>query len=139
MKALIKNNKVVQVEEKVFPVHQDLTWLDCPDECQPGWIYENNQLIPPPLEIFAKEDYARYLKNFIDTKAREKDYDDSVSCATYANSNNELWKQEALNFISWRDLCWEYAYNIQQQVETGAMQPPSMDEFLTNIPVLNWS
>ena len=52
MKALILKNKVVQVENDSFPVHKDFTWMDCPNNCEPGWVLDNGQLraqvIPEP-------------------------------------------------------------------------------------------
>ena len=44
-KALINNNIVIQVEENDFPVAVPLEWVDCPDECQPGWKIHNNRLV----------------------------------------------------------------------------------------------
>lgn len=48
MKALILNSRVIQVEQQQFPVAQPLYWLDCPENCQAGWAYTNNEFLPPP-------------------------------------------------------------------------------------------
>ena len=38
MKALIFNNKIVDVVPTEFEVHESMTWMDCPDDCTPtGW------------------------------------------------------------------------------------------------------
>lgn len=47
MKALIHGTRVCQIEEKEFPVHPSLQWIDCPIEVKPEWIYENGQFLPP--------------------------------------------------------------------------------------------
>lgn len=39
------NNKVVQVTENEFPVAKDLTWMDAPIECKPGWQLINGVLV----------------------------------------------------------------------------------------------
>ena len=36
MKALILNNKIVQISDREFPVHPDLSWTDCPDLAEVG-------------------------------------------------------------------------------------------------------
>ena len=36
MKALILNNKVVDVAETEFEVHESMQWMDCPVECEVG-------------------------------------------------------------------------------------------------------
>jgi hypothetical protein len=51
MKALIFENKVVDVVSEEFEVHESMTWMDCPDECEGNWTLENNTLIAPvPME-----------------------------------------------------------------------------------------
>ena len=36
MKALILNNKIVQISDSEFPVHADLSWVECPDLAEVG-------------------------------------------------------------------------------------------------------
>src|SRR5690606_11463257 len=68
--------------------------------------------------------YADALQNHINTKSRQKEYDNGFACASYANSTNETWKQEALDFIAWRDACWQYAIDIQAQIEANQIPAP---------------
>ena len=66
MKALIFENKVVDVVETEFEVHSSLTWVDCPVECKVGeWelVGGNLQAIPAPEDTrtyveFRQEQYA---------------------------------------------------------------------------------
>lgn len=39
MKALIHNNKVVDISETTFEVHEDLIWVDADDTVKTGWKY----------------------------------------------------------------------------------------------------
>lgn len=82
--------------------------------------------------------YSENLQYHIDYKAREKSYENGVSCASYFNSTNLTWAAEALQFITWRDSCWKYAYDIKSQVEQGQISTPSLDEFIAGVPALNW-
>jgi len=86
-----------------------------------------------------KDNYGVVLQNHIDAMAREKQYENGFSCATYINSTNETWAQEAADFIAWRDACWQYAYDIQAQVEDGQINAPSVEDFINNAPDLVWS
>lgn len=55
MKALVFNNKVVQVEAQQFEVHPSLVWVDCPSNVTAGWGYENGQFIEPePIKYIDK-------------------------------------------------------------------------------------
>lgn len=46
MKALVKENMVVQVDDKEFPVHPDLQWVNCDETVKPGCRYENGVFTP---------------------------------------------------------------------------------------------
>tara|TARA_R110000850_G_scaffold9336_1_gene34522 strand:- start:35 stop:346 length:312 start_codon:yes stop_codon:yes gene_type:complete len=47
MKALILNNKVVDIVNTEFEVHESLTWVNCSDDCVVGWTLEGDTLIEP--------------------------------------------------------------------------------------------
>jgi len=52
MKALIFENRVVDIVEKEFEVPETMTWMDCTDECTTFWTLEKGVLTPPsdPVE-----------------------------------------------------------------------------------------
>lgn len=54
MKALIRDNLVVDTAETPFEVHESMHWIDCPDECEAGeWSVINGvlQITPEPEPI----------------------------------------------------------------------------------------
>jgi len=65
MRALIFENKVVDVVETEFEVHPSMSWMDCSDECKAGeWELVDGtlQVIPEPEDTrtwleFRKADY----------------------------------------------------------------------------------
>ena len=48
MKAIIFDNKVIQLEKSEFPVSPEHTWMDAPDGCKNGWILVDGVLTAPP-------------------------------------------------------------------------------------------
>lgn len=46
MKALILNDKVIQVSEDVFEVHPSLHWEDAAEGCIAGWIWDGLETVP---------------------------------------------------------------------------------------------
>ena len=48
MKALIFENKVVDLSESEFEVAPTLSWMDCSDDCKVGWTLESGVLTAPP-------------------------------------------------------------------------------------------
>lgn len=85
-----------------------------------------------------KEQYAIALQRHIDDNAQQRDYDSGFSCASYVNSTKSAWASEAANFVAWRDDCWQYAIDIQTNVEDDIIEPPSVSDFIANAPILTW-
>jgi hypothetical protein len=49
MKALIFKGQIVDVVANEFPVAEELTWVDCPDNCVANiWTYSNGVCTSPP-------------------------------------------------------------------------------------------
>ena len=46
-KALVLNNKVIQISETNFDVAEPLQWVDCDEQVSVGWFYENNIFVAP--------------------------------------------------------------------------------------------
>ena len=44
MKALIHNNRVVDLSETPFEVHEEMFWIDAPDSVKTGWEYVDGDL-----------------------------------------------------------------------------------------------
>jgi hypothetical protein len=60
MKALIFNNKIVQVVETEFEVHKDLHFMDCPDNCVAhDWTLVDGVITEPTPKIDDGLDYQR--------------------------------------------------------------------------------
>ena len=92
MKALILDNKVVDVVEAEFEVHSSLTWIDCSNECfAGGWEVVDNvlQVIPTLADTrtYAEKRKAEYdqLNQF------EMQFDDKEnSTTTWVDKINEI-------------------------------------------------
>ena len=61
MKALIFENKVIDVQEVEFQVSKSLTWMDCPDNCKAGsWELVSGSLQEiPEVEVLYNEKRSR--------------------------------------------------------------------------------
>lgn len=143
MKALLKDTTVVDISEQGFPVHSSLRWMEAPEGCQTGWVLIDGTLQPKPEEPKTqeeiKQEYINAIKSLLNSKAQEKDYENELTISTYINSASATWQSEASQFVSWRDDVWNYAYNILDDVESGAIERPPLDDFINDAPVLDWS
>ena len=71
MKALIFNDKVVDVVSTEFPVSPEMTWMDCSDNCKIGWTLENGVLTEPTevrktYDAERKKEYNAILGEYLD-------------------------------------------------------------------------
>ena len=48
MKALIFQNKVVDLVDNEFPVSSEMHWMDAPEGCTTDWVLENGAVVAPP-------------------------------------------------------------------------------------------
>jgi len=78
------------------------------------------------------------LRKIVESKPVEKGYDSIATLSSYITSSNAQWKAEAEAFIAWRDSLFAFAYSELNQVQTGQIQPPSIDEFISSLPSLVW-
>ena len=88
-------------------------------------------------QIIIRE-YSRALQNHIDMTARDKSYENGWACSSYMASTNQVWQVEAQAFIAWRDLVWQYPIDIYDQVEAGVIEPPTLENFIENSPLMVW-
>jgi len=79
--------------------------------------------------------YTKAIENRILEVVKSYSYDSAVSMATYVTSTNPAWQAEAIAFVAWRDMVYEYGYSVLAAVEEG--EPvPTLEEFIAGIP--NW-
>jgi len=78
------------------------------------------------------------VQNVLDAKAQELDYDDGFTLATYATSTNERYKNQANQFIAWRDNVWDKCYEILNAFQSGEIEMPTVEYVLERLPNLEW-
>jgi len=93
MKALIFDNKVVDVAEKSFEVHNSMVWMDAPDECIVGWSLKDGKLVAPapdPEKTYAE----KRLKEYASLRQFELQYDDEINgTTTWKDAIEEIKKK----------------------------------------------
>lgn len=114
-----------------------------------GLIWNNTEIPKPSKEelnqwenevslIYLQKTIEKELRELIESKPGERGYDSIATISSYITSSNIQWKAEADAFIAWRDSVFEYAYNIQSQVQLGQISVPTIEEFISNVPILEW-
>lgn len=84
------------------------------------------------------EDYKTAIVARLDATAQSRLYDNAVSIATYVSSTIPAWAIEAMSFVTWRDAVWAYAYTELDKVMAGEREQPSVEELISELPVIAW-
>lgn len=92
---------------------------------------------PPPPPTIA--DYENAIQEVVDGSARERNFRDGVTLASYIGSTIPRWAAEAATFVAWRDAVWQYTYQQLEQFQLGTREQPSVADFLTELPVIDWN
>lgn len=107
-------------------------------DAQNLWQTKFDQVNNPIPQPVTQNDFIRAIKQQLDKKAQEKNYESEYSIASYTDSTNQQWQQEAQAFIAWRDAVWLYAYSELALVQAGDKPVPTIEQFLEGLPELNW-
>lgn len=78
-------------------------------------------------------DYENAIQNLVDSTARERQFRDGVTLASYIGSTKPKWAAEAQAFVAWRDNVWSYAYSELAKVQAAQRQQPTVEQFLAEI------
>jgi hypothetical protein len=99
---------------------------------------EDDQEVLAFLNPVTITDYENAIQNLVDTTAREKQFRDGVTLASYTASIKPKWAEEAQAFVAWRDVVWMYAYEEFEKVTNGTRPQPTVNAILDELPKIVW-
>ena len=114
----------VTTEPRPSPFHrwQDGQWVEDTEAAQQALLYQ----------------FEAAIQAHIDATARQRTYRNGDACATYVSSTNPQWAAEAAAFVAWRDAVWAHAFTELDKVQQGLRAQPTVEEFLLELPVMQW-
>lgn len=89
-------------------------------------------------DIPTEADFAAAIQAHIDGTARAREYNDAVTCASYAASTIPAWRADGEAFVSWRDGVWAYAFEQLALVQAGQRTQPTIAELIAELPPIAW-
>lgn len=84
------------------------------------------------------EAYSAAVQQLLDATAGERRYDSIQTAVTYRDDPNPQFASEAAALFAWRSAVWTYAYAELAKVEAGQRAVPTIAEFLTELPSIDW-
>ena len=85
-----------------------------------------------------KSSIVQQVQSRLDSFAQTKNYDSILSACTYANDNNETFKNEGQYCVEKRSATWEALYAILAEVEAGTRTVTSFADIEADLPTLAW-
>ena len=82
-------------------------------------------------------DYVAAMEALYDTKAKERRYDNRLTCALRAGYPGPF-QAEGQAFAIWMDNCNALGYQIMDEVLAGQRPVPTVPELIAELPGLEW-
>ena len=99
------------------------------EEYQPKMYYElDEDWSKTDDEIFKEIQNA--VQRILDDKAQSMNYDDGFTLASYYDSTIPKFKQEAMEFVEYRDKCWSKCYEMLNDYTSGKIRRPLVSEVI---------
>lgn len=92
-----------------------------------------------PTHEELKKMFTDVIQNYLDTTAQSRRYDSIFTAISYVNSTDETFAREAKACLEWRDKVWRTCYNILDEVEAGLREIPTIEELMSELPVIEWN
>lgn len=99
MKALIFENRVVDIQPEPFPVAPSMQWYDAPEGCQVGWLLENGQIVTNDKRTDA-EKVADELSSLREKRNRRLEKTDWWALSDRAMTQEQINYRQALRDIT---------------------------------------
>ncbi len=89
-------------------------------------------------EDYVKSQLKPFVQEYLDTKIKERDYDNIVSLCSYILSTNPKSYLEAQAGIKFRDACWDKYYEVVNSIVSGSRNIPTQEELTNELPNIEW-
>jgi hypothetical protein len=139
-------HEIVEIPDEVEIAdrfHADLQFEPAGPSVECGWLWDGEQLSPPPPEPEpTTEDLMRWggdvIQRHLDANAQTRHYDSIHTAVGYRNDPNPVFAAEAEALFAWRSAVWTVGLAIMAEVAIGGRQMPSEPEIIAALPPMAW-
>jgi hypothetical protein len=130
--AHIVNGKVVNY---CMVASYDSAFVD-PKDSVLGDLWDGSKFTKPIKSLKeVQQEFSDIVQNILDSKAKEKHYDNIISACSYAGAPNPF-QAESQAFLSWRGDVWQKCYELLAAVEQGISTVPTVEQLIAELPTL---
>lgn len=116
----------------------------CDESTRQGYVYDpatgafSPPVPPAPSPEEQQAAFTNAIQQRLDDFARTRNYDNALSCASYATSTNSKFAAEGQYIVEARDATWAVGYQILDDVMSGKRPMPTWEEVEAELPALAW-
>ncbi len=142
----VKGLEFVWARESNYPTNLPEFFGTCPDSSdtkidgvtgefiEADWLQmQADEMNARPKPISKEEEVSQAVQTMLDDSSKSRGYSSVISECSYASSTGSFGA-EAQVTVDWRDAVWTYAYQVQEEVKTGARAEPTLTELLAEFP-----
>lgn len=151
---------ITDVEAPVQPAGQTAVDVAAVNAGMLGCIYSGGAFIPPPTgnggfvdpkyasvggvwvdsrtSAEVQTDLTAAVQKHLDTTAQQRGYDNIVSACSYAASTHTKYGPEGRACLAWREVCWDYCYQVLADVQAGIRAIPTTAGLVAELPAMVW-
>jgi len=107
-----------------------------------AWESTGHNIEPysPPAATSAEMQlqFSSAIQSHLDATASQRRYDSIHTAISYRDDPSPKFAAEAAALFAWRSAVWTYATDELDKVVAGERAIPTVEEFLSELPVLVW-
>ena len=110
--------------------------IPCSSDTPLGYIWNGTDFLPDP-EV-TKQELKAAVQTHLDTTVQTRNYNNILSCCSYAASLDATFAAEGTAALAWRDAVWRHCYDVLAEYEAGTRPLPTAEALIAELPALNW-
>lgn len=136
---VIEAGKIINtIEIAALDTIPGLDLIDAEQGGSIGDLWDGQAFTPPVPPAPTIAEYQAAAQQYLDSKARERNYDGILSLCSYAVSTDPQFGPEGQAGVQWRDDVWAACYTLLAEVQAQTRPVPTLDEFRALLPPLVW-
>lgn len=134
--------KVIKVDKPVVN-YTDVVEEGIPVFDDGNWIQVWNTRLATPAEQSAAmtkivKEFTDAVQLYLDSVAQTRNYSNIISACSYAAGTHPKYSAEGKACLKWRENVWDACYQILNDVQTGNRPMPTIEQVISELPVITW-
>lgn len=110
--------------------------IPCLPDTPLGSVWNGTSFEPDPEVV--KQELKSAVQAHLDVTVQARNYNNILSCCSYAASLDATFAAEGAAAMAWRDAVWRHCYDVLAEYAAGTRPLPTPEALIAELPALNW-